>query len=45
MTVRRLIEVEGVGLHTVVDETEEQDDLAIGVNGKGVWLGCRQFLS
>jgi NAD(P)-dependent dehydrogenase (short-subunit alcohol dehydrogenase family) len=29
------------GLHTIVDETEEQLDLAMTVNVKGVWICCK----
>ena len=29
------------GLHTILDETEEQYDFTMAVNGKGVWLGCK----
>jgi NAD(P)-dependent dehydrogenase (short-subunit alcohol dehydrogenase family) len=29
------------GLHTIIDETEEQYDFTMGVNSKGVWLGCK----
>lgn len=29
------------GLHTIVDETEEQYDFTMAVNAKGVWLGCK----
>jgi NAD(P)-dependent dehydrogenase (short-subunit alcohol dehydrogenase family) len=29
------------GLHTILDETEEQFDFTMAVNTKGVWLGCK----
>lgn len=29
------------GLHTIVDETEDEYDLTMAVNAKGVWLGCK----
>ena len=29
------------GLHTIVEETEEQYDVTMNVNSKGVWLGCK----
>jgi len=29
------------GVHTILDETEEQYDLTMAVNTKGVWLGCK----
>lgn len=29
------------GLHTILDETEEQYDATMNVNAKGVWLGCK----
>ena len=29
------------GLHTIVDETEEQYDFTMVVNVKSVWLGCK----
>lgn len=29
------------GLHNILDETEEQYDLTMAVNAKGVWLGCK----
>jgi len=29
------------GLHTIVDETEEQYDRTMAVNGKSVWLGSK----
>jgi hypothetical protein len=28
------------GLHTIVDETEDEYDRTMAVNGKRVWLGC-----
>jgi NAD(P)-dependent dehydrogenase (short-subunit alcohol dehydrogenase family) len=32
-------------LHTILDETEEQFDLTMAVNTKGVWLGCKYALT
>lgn len=29
------------GLHTIVDETEDEYDFTMAVNAKGVWLGCK----
>lgn len=29
------------GLKTIVDETEQEYDFTMGVNAKGVWLGCK----
>lgn len=29
------------GLHTIVDETEDEYDRTMAVNGKSVWLGCK----
>lgn len=29
------------GLHTILDETEEEYDFTMAVNAKGVWLGCK----
>lgn len=29
------------GLHTIVDETEDEYDKTMAVNGKSVWLGCK----
>jgi len=29
------------GLHNIIEETEEQYDLTMNVNAKGVWLGCK----
>jgi NAD(P)-dependent dehydrogenase (short-subunit alcohol dehydrogenase family) len=29
------------GVHTILDETEEQYDFTMNVNAKGVWLGCK----
>ncbi len=29
------------GMHTILDETEEQFDFTMAVNTKGVWLGCK----
>jgi NAD(P)-dependent dehydrogenase (short-subunit alcohol dehydrogenase family) len=34
-----------MGLHTIVDETEEQYDLTMAVNAKGVWLGCKYAIT
>jgi NAD(P)-dependent dehydrogenase (short-subunit alcohol dehydrogenase family) len=33
------------GLHTIVDETEEQYDLTMAVNAKGAWLGCKYAIT
>lgn len=33
------------GLHNIVDETEEQYDLTMNVNAKGVWLGCKYAIT
>jgi NAD(P)-dependent dehydrogenase (short-subunit alcohol dehydrogenase family) len=33
------------GLHTIVEETEEEFDFTMGVNGKGVWLGCKYAIT
>ena len=33
------------GLHNIVDETEEQYDLTMSVNAKGVWLGCKYAIT
>lgn len=33
------------GLHTIVDETEEQYDFTMAVNAKGVWLGCKYAIA
>jgi NAD(P)-dependent dehydrogenase (short-subunit alcohol dehydrogenase family) len=33
------------GLHTIVEETEEQYDLTMAVNAKGVWLGCKYAIT
>ncbi|WP_326534605.1 SDR family NAD(P)-dependent oxidoreductase [Pseudorhodoferax sp.] len=33
------------GLHSIVDETEEQYDLTMNVNAKGVWLGCKYAIT
>jgi NAD(P)-dependent dehydrogenase (short-subunit alcohol dehydrogenase family) len=35
----------GVGGHTIVEETEEQYDLVMAVNAKGVWLGCKYAIT
>jgi NAD(P)-dependent dehydrogenase (short-subunit alcohol dehydrogenase family) len=32
-------------LHTIIDETEEQYDLTMAVNAKGVWLGCKYAIT
>jgi NAD(P)-dependent dehydrogenase (short-subunit alcohol dehydrogenase family) len=29
------------GLHTIVDETEDEYDRTMAVNAKSVWLGCK----
>lgn len=29
------------GLHSILDETEEQYDFTMNINAKGVWLGCK----
>lgn len=33
------------GLHTILDETEEQFDFTMAVNTKGVWLGCKYAIA
>jgi NAD(P)-dependent dehydrogenase (short-subunit alcohol dehydrogenase family) len=33
------------GLHSIVEETEEQYDLTMNVNAKGVWLGCKYAIT
>ena len=33
------------GLHTIIEETEEQFDLTMAVNVKGVWLGCKYAIT
>jgi NAD(P)-dependent dehydrogenase (short-subunit alcohol dehydrogenase family) len=33
------------GLHTIVDETEEQFDRTMLINCKSVWLGCRSAIT
>src|SRR5260221_14378429 len=33
------------GLHTIVDQTEEQYDFTIGINSKRVWMGCKYAIS
>lgn len=33
------------GLHNIVDETEEQYNLTMNVNAKGVWLGCKYAIT
>jgi NAD(P)-dependent dehydrogenase (short-subunit alcohol dehydrogenase family) len=33
------------GLHNIIDETEEQYDLTMNVNAKGVWLGCKYAIT
>lgn len=33
------------GLHTIVDETEEQWDFTMAVNAKGVFLGCKAAIT
>jgi NAD(P)-dependent dehydrogenase (short-subunit alcohol dehydrogenase family) len=33
------------GLHTIAQETEEQYDLTMNVNAKGVWLGCKYAIT
>lgn len=33
------------GLHNIVEETEEQYDLTMNVNAKGVWLGCKYAIT
>jgi NAD(P)-dependent dehydrogenase (short-subunit alcohol dehydrogenase family) len=35
----------GAGLHTIVDETEEQYDLVMAVNAKGVWHCCKYAIT
>lgn len=32
-------------LHSIVDETEDQYDHTMNVNGKGVWLGCKYAIT
>ena len=33
------------GLHTILDETEEQYDATMAINAKGVWLGCKYAIA
>jgi NAD(P)-dependent dehydrogenase (short-subunit alcohol dehydrogenase family) len=33
------------GAHTILEETEEQYDLTMNVNAKGVWLGCKYAIA
>jgi NAD(P)-dependent dehydrogenase (short-subunit alcohol dehydrogenase family) len=33
------------GLHTIIEETEEQFDLTMAVNVKGVWIGCKYAIT
>lgn len=33
------------GLHTIIDETEEQWDFTMAVNAKGVFLGCKAAIT
>jgi NAD(P)-dependent dehydrogenase (short-subunit alcohol dehydrogenase family) len=33
------------GLHSILDETEEQYDFTMNVNAKGVWLGCKYAIT
>jgi NAD(P)-dependent dehydrogenase (short-subunit alcohol dehydrogenase family) len=33
------------GAHTILEETEEQYDLTMKVNAKGVWLGCKYAIA
>ncbi|GJH26991.1 SDR family NAD(P)-dependent oxidoreductase [Caballeronia novacaledonica] len=33
------------GLHSIIDETEEQYDFTMNVNAKGVWLGCKYAIT
>lgn len=33
------------GLHSIIDETEDQYDLTMNVNAKGVWLGCKYAIT
>lgn len=33
------------GLHTILDETEEQYDRTMQINAKGVWLGCKYAIA
>src|SRR4029077_15674958 len=33
------------GPHTIIEETEEQFDLTMAVNVKGVWLGCKYAIT
>jgi NAD(P)-dependent dehydrogenase (short-subunit alcohol dehydrogenase family) len=33
------------GLHTILDETEEQYEATMAINTKGVWLGCKYAIA